>query len=110
MLALSKPEQLEQQVPPTVVALSNYMAAKQFKLFVAIQDGELWRWRVSWPYIPGKCGMVSHESFATRQEAERAALMMSYYERPSQVMLGAFTNVPKDAGQPAEMREDWVGE
>ena len=98
-----------QQVPVTEVALSNIMAMKQFKLFVAVPDGEMWRWRVSWPYHPGKCGMTSKELFATRQAAEWAAHVISGFERPSAVMVGAFENVPADAGLPAEMRGDCVG-
>jgi hypothetical protein len=100
---------LEQQVPATEVALSNIMATKQFKLFVAVPDGELWRWRVTWPYNRGKCGMTSKESFPTRQAAEWAAHVISNFERPSAVMVGAFANVPASAGQPAEMREEHVG-
>ena len=84
-------------------------AMKQFKLFVAVPDGEMWRWRVSWPYIPGKCGMVSQDTYPTRQAAEWAAHVISGFERPSAVMVGAFTSVPADAGLPAEMRADWVG-
>ena len=99
-----------QQVPETVVALSNIMAIKQFKLFVAVPDGEMWRWRVTWPYNPGKCGMTSKESFPTRQAAEWAAHVISGFERPSAVMVGAFQSVPADAGLPAEVREDWVGQ
>ena len=98
-----------QAVPPTQVTLSNIMAMKQFKLFVVIPDGDMWRWRVSFPYNPGKCGMTSKELFATRQAAEWAAHVISGWERPSMVMVGAFQNVPADAGQPAEVREDWVG-
>jgi uncharacterized short protein YbdD (DUF466 family) len=99
-----------QQVPSTEVALSNIMATKQFKLFVAVPDGDMWRWRVSWPYHPGKCGMTSKELFATRQAAEWAAHVISGWERPSAVMVGAFESVPASAGQPAEMREEHVGE
>ena len=76
-------------------------AMKQFKLFVAVQDGEMWRWQVSWPYIPGKCGMVSQDSFPTRQAAESAAHVISGFERPSAVMVGALQNVPADARLPA---------
>ena len=99
-----------QQVPRTEVALSNFMAMRQFKLFVAVPDDKMWRWRVSWPYISGKCGMVSQDSFPTRQAAEWAAHVISSFERPSAVIVGAFTSVPADAGLPAEMRVDWVGE
>jgi hypothetical protein len=121
-----------QQVPSTEVALSNIMAVKQFKLFVAIQDGEMWRWRVSWPYHPGKCGMTSKELFATREAAEWAAHVISGLERPSAVMLGEnsfsappdwptreeVTAIQADCPQhityvdngPAEDRSDWVSE
>lgn len=93
------------------VALSHLLSdthKRQLKVFTVKQDGEVWRWRVSYPHID-KCSQDSTMAFATRAEAERVMQIVADCERPSVCFLGAFQDVPADAGLPAEYRDDWVG-
>ncbi len=82
---------------------------KCLTLYTVISDGDLWKWRVSYPNQPGKIPMVSTTLYPTRAAAERAATQIAAITRPSIVMHGTFDKVSSDAGQPAEHRADYVG-
>lgn len=95
------------------VAIAHFLGANckhQLKCFTVVQDGEVWRWRCSYPHHPGKLATVSTMGYTTRGEAVVATRAIAHMERPSICMVDAWQHVPADAGQPDYMREGWVGE
>ena len=77
--------------PNQTIALSHILGkgGSSLKVFTVVQDGGVWRWRVSYPHI-GKSACVSTEAFETRPDAERAAHRVAACERPSVTMLEAW--------------------
>lgn len=101
-------EQLTVAVKPEV-AISHMMGRNpHWKVYAVIQDGSVWRWRVTYPNSP-KLGATSTEAFETREKAERTMHNVANCTRPSICIPNAFQDVPANAGQPAENRVEWVG-
>lgn len=62
----------------------------RFKVFSVVPDGDMWKWRVSYPDC-GKSAACSTQRYETRAEAGRAAWNISNMDRPSVCMLDAWT-------------------
>lgn len=92
---------------PEVAVSAIVGRSTKFKVFSVVPDGDMFKWRVSFPNC-GKSAACSTERFETAAEAGQVAQRIAHAERPSVVMLEAWTG--EHSGYVgSEYAEDYVG-